>query len=1197
MGLCATSTVGVAAVGYSLGRPQALQNSPPPSRKERSPVERLQQDGSMNDDPSPSSPGERVDTPWTPHRVTTPSTHGTHGADGGRQGGGLTGSRPRSSGRARRKPSADVTGPNQQQSSRVRENVAADAEGSRSGMNDPASSPQNAWLRRLSSRDPSPLSSPGPNTPSLTFSNGSAAPFLRDGLGVESSPLPPNKLVKRTASAHTPSRKASMPIVGRTSKVPTLRRPATSHQRSATIQQHPAGGAQDHGKHASDVLDQAAATPASQPDHFLPNEGSDRWQFYFEPKPTKLVKESPQHSIRDTRPTRSGDAGAKRIQPDARNQPTLIKSSSLSPTSQVDAFVAFSLDDDNSDTFIFGGSRPETPSGLDTAFRTADVPSSSEGFEQRPSSRRSFSISDMIGTSRSSWMHRTPSSRVKQHGQANRTSAVRYTSMPTLSADHRNLDPSQGGRKSSRRNITDPAIFHGHEYSPKADRPDTMSSPPLPPLSRLSSFNLDPTRRLSSPPVSRSGTPLRETESYLLHQSPRDSPPLTERNRQNRVSLVSPSDRGSTLVGSDNEFEGSPLGVDDEDVDFQSETVFDSLRTRATSSSSGVLGPRIETIFDESPPQKTLSKGNEITLQNLASHGGVKRSHVDRREEIPEESESNSTPKKRHGPPSKEILIRPFKGKSDHYEDVTPSPHEIPLPISPTRLGWNEQETRIVNPPWLIADDDEDDDWDRDEEIEVANRLSSPQSLRTYPQRSSTADNALPKSSPDDQESNRFADRDTLRNIFQWSEQPSHESLAQDETDARPRTVHGKQLSESRNRTSGRRRPSALQVRRQSISVVADPKSQFDSDPPISRFATWGFGSKGPSEDWNEDFEFDVGGGQGGSEAGTEEHLTDGAFAMKVPQAIKERQASVIGHLCHIKEFALLVEDLKRLRVLGSSKGIINGSSKHLWKEADGIIDLASLEDENEGFVQSQSRSPQGPSPRDSSNTLRRQAQSPPSVGLAGSQEPSHAQSLSFAEVGSDSSAEGVEQNQSPVENRRKSILSLDDDIFGGSAAIQPSQNGSTESSSRFSTPSKQTAASGDDGQNSSAVARSVIEIMHQRRTISDPLLPTEISGPHHKTQFDTTTLRDLVAHVSVLSRKLAELVRHAEETPNGKSHSPQLSPAPSLSQILADSVATSPSFGNGRLPRTKSSNAVLNGGLKSKDNEMGGQLPMMTVI
>ncbi|KAK6214410.1 Nitrite reductase [NAD(P)H] [Pestalotiopsis sp. IQ-011] len=101
-----------------------------------------------------------------------------------------------------------------------------------------SSSSNGSWMRRLSirpiSQHESSISSLGPDCQSM-FSHGSAAPILSPS-SITAPQLPPNKLVKRSSAANG----ATQGLLERRSarsQMPTLRRPATSHQRSATLHQ------------------------------------------------------------------------------------------------------------------------------------------------------------------------------------------------------------------------------------------------------------------------------------------------------------------------------------------------------------------------------------------------------------------------------------------------------------------------------------------------------------------------------------------------------------------------------------------------------------------------------------------------------------------------------------------------------------------------------------------------------------------------------------------------------------------------------------------------------------------------------------------------------------------------------------------------------------------------------------------------
>ena len=64
---------------------------------------------------------------------------------------------------------------------------------------------------------------------------------------------------------------------------------------------------------------------------------------------------------------------------------------------------------------------------------------------------------------------------------------------------------------------------------------------------------------------------------------------------------------------------------------------------------------------------------------------------------------------------------------------------------------------------------------------------------------------------------------------------------------------------------------------------------------PLTNTSLRGRTHQVPSENWDDDFL-------------DEEDDEFGAGAMVIPRAIEERQASIIGHLGCVREFALLVE-------------------------------------------------------------------------------------------------------------------------------------------------------------------------------------------------------------------------------------------------------------------------------------------------
>ncbi|KAJ6164301.1 hypothetical protein N7470_002973 [Penicillium chermesinum] len=164
-------------------------------------------------------------------------------------------------------------------------------------------------------------------------------------------------------------------------------------------------------------------------------------------------------------------------------------------------------------------------------------------------------------------------------------------------------------------------------------------------------------------------------------------------------------------------------------------------------------------------------------------------------------------------------------------------------------------------------------------------------------------------------------------NIFDWSEQSRPDRDLSD-SETRPRTVHGKQNGVDRgSRTACRKVPSTIHLRSQSVPVAREVATN-DSRQSSGKFGTWGLGTKGVSEDWDSDFEFeDEDDATPSQETKSTEPEAGAAQRMAVPQAILERQASLRGQFGQVQELTLLVEELKRLRHQASVLDILSGPS------------------------------------------------------------------------------------------------------------------------------------------------------------------------------------------------------------------------------------------------------------------------------
>jgi hypothetical protein len=1016
-------------------------------------------------------------------------------------------------------------------------------------------SSRGSWIRRLStipnSQTNSPRSSVGPDSPSLTFSHGSAAPILSN----PGSPaqLPPNKLVKRASSGRASS--GSISRTGSKPQVPTLRRPATSHQRSVTLQQQ--FRAQSVEDEVSPLPFIDAETP-NPPNRFRSPEPQAKWRPFFASRPTKLAKERSSG--------RSSDGGiqtfystSRRVLPDESVKPTLVKPSVITKSNA--SYTAYY----DEDTLPFEDVLD------DEVDHTQDNPlSSTEKEHKRP--RRSLS---MHFSSSSSWMPRSGSIRGSKRNPEGRSGGKRYSSAPVSTMPGRNTASAHGPAHNSHRAITDPTVFRPHaESSPVVDNfvssfqaRSRNSSSPLPPLSRLSSFNLDLARLgLSS---SSSSTTHRSPNSPVIHNymstSVVSSPGLVSptspsyfvsiNSKSHRTSEM--ADRASTLIGSDTDGRGFTFG-DEDDMDFQSETVFDSLRSGATGSIRSHGAP-LDSMFDESPPSVNGSKAKRLSIHELLGNGTLQEGSS----RIVEEDEGMSTPVKDARSSEELNLQTPVRSRT--------LDSDMKLSSSPPSFSLATKDFGRLS----LDDEEEDEDWTRDDENSEHNNQLSPPSSSLNSRRVSPSFRAALADLTYSGSVNGSSAAPTERpksNLFDWSEPSSAEKLNYLGNSPRPKTAYVKQVADGRGgRTIGRRGPSALHIRSQSVPVVPDVANQREHSKLAPKFGTWGLGGKGVSEEWDGDFEFDS---NGDGDADDDDNRMEQS-GMLVPPAIQASQENVVGHVGQIREVCLLVEDLKRLRLLAREKDLLNGPSARLWKEAEGIIALAVPDEEDTTL-----------SPPHSPSTIN-SAEAPEDIHL---------------DHGLD--AEDISRPEAPFEVldrhgrptgymydgntvRRRSVFSPDDDIFGAGAIVN---NPSTRDHLR---PPANNSPRHSSSKTSAEYARTVMETMHQHRSTSDPLLNEMTTQATNKMPFDTTSLRDLVHRASVLSRTLSDLIRKADGSLSPEAF-PQPDSSPAFTRVFTDPTASPPKH----LPRSQSNNSVLSGSIDSSPTQsLGQRMHMMTVI
>ncbi|KAK4560447.1 hypothetical protein LTR86_005643 [Recurvomyces mirabilis] len=898
-----------------------------------------------------------------------------------------------------------------------------------------ASRPQ-SWLRRLSSnmsasRESSRTPTSRPGSAAVPHSNGyhalshdaTSAPMLTD---LTPLPVQRNKLVKRSSSLRSTAGSLSSPSGSRL-PLPVFKRPATSHQRAATLQDLQAEA--NHEQH----------TPASS------DARDPAWEQYFTPK---IARDDDGYERR--RSSTGIPNPVRRIYPDRKYTPVLVSAKELVRRADVEM-------DDGID--LAGEGLKQI--GMQPSVASSPIPNRPAHLEPSAIPRRSFSIGDLLSTGPSQPIWRRSGSN-KNKGTTTRL--PRKARARVVSAPQSSMGSSLSSteRPAKRRDITDPSAGHRSIYS--------SSSSAHPTESKQQEIQLDlGTGTPHSLQFGFPDSPIFGPTSAIPTPSPLEQRVLPQATFESATARhVRTSTAPSELTASTAESDSERRSTGGYSTDYQSDTVYDSFPTRTTRSSSGKRGPPIDTIFDESPP--SFSSGRSTKLRDLLNDGhfpGSEHSSRYRHSTIEEEGSVLSTPV-----------------RSLHDKSVTSTPSARP----------GAQQMYASSPPVrnLMSDLDEPD-WDamesppsRDLGLGIQPTFGTPMSnqppFRMAPFRLS----ALGRPSPGSVQStpNRYSNGGIDKaNLFDWSEQqpsPSHSK----QSPPRPRTVHGKKDNESRgSRAAGRRPTSGMHARSHSVPVVPDVDGK--RNVVANKFGTWGIGSKGPTEDWNEDFDFEEGPPPlpAAAAAILEEKRIDSGHEMFVPKSIREQQDSVVANISLLREWGLLIEELKDLRVRAVALNMLTGPHAKAWREVDAMIELADQES-NEETLQPR-RSPPS-SPGFDSDAFDEPLPAVPEVSLA------------------------------PHDDQMSVMSSTEDDVQHLSVRLSPSN----------SLIGHHTAAR--PRKDSEAVARSVIEALRSKRSVSDPtsLMPV---APTKKVPFDTATLRHIVPYVNGLKRKVKDALRETE--------------------------------------------------------------------
>ncbi|KAK4935896.1 hypothetical protein LTR66_015402 [Elasticomyces elasticus] len=395
--------------------------------------------------------------------------------------------------------------------------------------------------------------------------------------------------------------------------------------------------------------------------------------------------------------------------------------------------------------------------------------------------------------------------------------------------------------------------------------------------------------------------------------------------------------------------------TDEESVDFHSDTNYDSLATRGTLASiRDSHQPKLETIFAERTSEETQPHNSpwrnmvQRTLFGDAStsngagtpqmHGiGIAISGLDiNNDKFRLNGDSIATP-----PRSASFMTEDF--------NATPVPHRYQkheMDASPLLLPKQQQtgdfEMLGQRLDKMELDDLDDLDWSPKSDATRARDSPDENTAPVLTASTLQAQQLIARFS-EESELDGFVEEPPQKHIFDFSEHNINGM------NARPKTVHGRQGQDLRSRSSGRKGASNMHMRSQSVPVARE--GPVEEPTTGTKFPTWGLGTKPATETWEEDFDLDMDMKDaeplGAIVNGQPTTKQESVKSVKVPQSIIDRQHSVHLQYGQVQEFMVLVEDLKRLRSTGTTLGLLNRNSKQLWEDAESIINLATINDDD----------------------------------------------------------------------------------------------------------------------------------------------------------------------------------------------------------------------------------------------------------
>ncbi|KOS40655.1 hypothetical protein ACN38_g8486 [Penicillium nordicum] len=662
---------------------------------------------------------------------------------------------------------------------------------------------------------------------------------------------------------------------------------------------------------------------------------------------------------------------------------------------------------------------PHTPIEFRNPFQTPSEPApkqpvAPEQQAEKSGHKKSSSVNDVepkIVMANTVTAHGTPIMGLVRGGSLKRVKGRTFSVPPSeLSMEDKKIAiPSPPEPEPEpRRNITDPSVFRApHPISQPGWADSALERrSQVGPRSVSQDYNVGLGSRASSRQMASDAVAL----SAWQQASRPGAQAYGSLRRRPKGFSISASDPASTVIGSDDTRVFT--SCDEYETDY-----WDSIRTRETNH-SGLKGLRIETMFDKAGT--SLVNEEATTLESLLPRGSFAARSSDKDPQLFTDPLLSSPPLVQTS-----MVETPFVPEDDALSMIGSLPGEdrdfFSSPLTHSLAKFSEQpESRF--------------DAAKDMSGSFVGELDSDISKKT--------------------------------NIFDWSEQ-THPHRETSDSETRPRTMHGKQegVIDRNSRAVCRKAPSTVHLRSQSVPVASELPIN-ESRQTSGKFGTWGLGSKGVSEDWDSDFDFDESEDTPIAENKPLIEPDTNRQSMTVPKAILERQASLRGQFGQVQELTLLVEELKRLRHQANVLGVVNGPSSELWAEAEQIVNLATIDDEEEH------RSPPG---------------SP--------------QSLTFSFDESDD--DGLNAS-----SKRNSEVSWDVPHESSSPTLPLTQLAKDSSKSKS--------------------VLDILQAGHDQQKPASAL-ELELSSRAKKLPFDTSSLKNLVVRAGVVTRALKEVIRKAD--------------------------------------------------------------------